>query len=248
MPNGPSQEVLDLVDEKDPLALHDIFRQFFQVDNSDKVPEKFVDEGVMVRTMKARFDEVGDRGFAEFWEKAVSKDGVVDWGRKPLYTPVMDDMHQLTHVVHVNGDPGRVPSHIRIDHTWQFNDGISDMHARFEKAPACHYVHEFFEDKTKGPHKFKLDPKGNHLKALAEKVVLDEEYKRKELEASKHVELVSRSKRARDVALEKAREAGAQMKRKQPRCLEYSPPAVSSSRQLVISPGVSHEDQDGVPR
>ena len=68
------------------------------------------------------------------------------------------------------------------------------------------------------------------------------------LQASKHVDLVKRSKRARDVALEKAREAGAQMKRKVLRCLVCSPPAASSDRELVMSAGVSHEDQDAVPK
>ena len=170
--------VLKAVDFRPTTDTHN----FFQVENSHKVPEKFQHEAVMVPTMISMFDEVGDRCFAEFWEKALSEDGHVDWGRKPLYTPVMGGTRQLAHVVLVSGDPDRVPSHIRIGGAWQFNDGISDMRARFGEPPAFHYVREFFEDKAKGPHKYKLDPKGNHLKALAQKVVLDEANKRKELE------------------------------------------------------------------
>ena len=210
LPGGPDITLMDLIDDVDRMAVHDMFRMHFQVEHSDKVPEAAQDLAIFVQMMVRRGAEVGDR-WKVFFESAVDSAGVVDWAKAPLFSMAYTEVASLKTVTHFSGAIGVPSAHVQIHRSWLLYDPCSDEGARFEPTEDDKlFVRTFFE-KHEGPNEFRLDKAGKHMALLATAAkTLVETKKKSILDISMDdavVKVDKRVARLRRESLEKARAA-----------------------------------------
>ena len=206
LPDGPSVDLLNKIDDKDPRALHDMFVMHFQLQKSDKIPDEMQDPTIFLAVCRDRHIEVGSRA-KDWFEKSVSEDGVVDWLAAPLYSLGWKD-GLLATVLHISGVSIDVPSHCMINDKFCLVDPFSDDLARFTYGASTHYVKDWF-GRDEGPHKHRLDKAGKHMKDMAAAAAKAIHTKKLEVKAvlgsASNVKLDARQKRVREEALDKAR-------------------------------------------
>lgn len=100
--NGPTNELLDRVNDVDPHAISDFFQMGFQVAPTDKFPSEAQSKVVLVQLMRKRNLDAGSR-LATCLSKSVSLDGHVDWMAAPLFKLSWQG-GVFTKVAHVSGD------------------------------------------------------------------------------------------------------------------------------------------------
>lgn len=207
MPGGPSGDLLDKMDDKDPHSVADVFGIVFQVCMKDKVPMACrADITIFGNTMKLRLKEVGF-DIAQWFEVSVSSDGTVNWAALPLYDMVYEE-ERLSQFVYINKDVGHVPSHVTISREIPLTkaSSIDEAHLMIDGNPLKAIT---YFNSGMGPNKFRLDKKGAHLESLCQQAVENLEAAKKQFsaiaDAPMLVSLDSRGKRQREQALEKAR-------------------------------------------
>ena len=84
LPNCPSMELMNSVNDTDPMAIEDMFTYHFQVQKADRLPDIASDSAVFVMMMKFRLEEIGNRVVGWF-DKCIKQDGTVNWVDQPLF-------------------------------------------------------------------------------------------------------------------------------------------------------------------
>lgn len=220
--DGPSRNLVDLIDSQDGAAVKDIFTALLQLRSSDRIPmEARKDVRVAYRMLEGRMEAVGPR-LPGWFQKSVSGKGEVDWSKVPIFKPVFTE-GRMTSVKHIGGDVAEIPAHVIITADYALQNPHDDMGAKMVKAPAEYLVAAFFEE-GKGPKKHALDKKNRSLQAIADKChrELQEELSRKrDLPPDDKDILQSRNKNMREAALAQTR---AQLERapKKSRTIEFS--------------------------
>lgn len=171
LPDGPSRDMLDLVDSQDADAVRDIFTALLQLRSCDRIPmEARQDLRVAQMMLKLRLEAVGPR-LPGWFRKSVNGQGQVDFSKVPIYTPVFTE-GRMTSVKHISGDTATIPSHISITVDYKMLCPHDDMAAKMVKSPDEQVLARFFEAGT-GPLRHALDKRTKSLQQLAEKAKRD---------------------------------------------------------------------------
>ena len=239
MPQGPTPELLKLVDNLDPHAINDMFKLFFQYNKQDKVPDTCDDAQVFTLMNRNRLKQVGDH-IGQWFAASVKEDGMIKWDAFPLYKPKYNDKGWLQHVIHWSGSIGQVPAEIWIDRSWPLMDPVSAEEARFQKGSTEHKCWDFFADDQK-PKSRRLDKKGRDITALMQQALTMIDDKKKEVQALCEgpvmVNFNDRTKRMRDQALKNAREKLARTRSREPVCRSIVPALASSPAKSAHNEG-----------
>ena len=209
LPDGPSSEVIEKINDKDALALGDLFALTYGVKKGDKVPPEMVEDSVGVMAMGFRHEEIGSR--VRMWYPcAIDTEGNVDWAKIQLYAFAWSADGCLSTATHVSGDPACPPTNVRIDETFVLQSPCNDWTARFEKGSISLAVCDWFGTSA-GPNAIALDKHGKSLTLLCEKAQSLIEVRRKALAevtatSDAQLQLTVRLRRVREEALAVARE------------------------------------------
>lgn len=211
LPDGPSKDLIDLVDSQDARAVRDIFTALLQLRPIDRIPaEARKDFKIAHKMLMSRMEVVGPR-LPGWFRKSVNGKGDVDFSKVPLYAPEFEN-NRMKSIRHISGDLATIPDHVNITQDYCMQAPHDDMGAMMVKHPDEHLVANFFEA-GKGPKRHALDRKNKSLDGLAEKAKKEVET---ETTAAKVKEppvdlsgavLQRRAKEKRAAALEKARQA-----------------------------------------
>ena len=125
-------EKMDAINDRDPHAIHDMFRMHFQLENADKVPADAKKDFVVFASMVEDRGEIVGGRWRVFFKECVAADGTVDWGKVPLYDLAWTEEGFLDQCKHISGAIGRPPPHLKIPRSWVLHDPCSDGLARFE--------------------------------------------------------------------------------------------------------------------
>ena len=215
IPGGPSETVLNKMDDNDKMALGDIFLMHFQLSRTTSIPVGCRDRRLLLLMLKQRQMEVGDR-VKNWFDLSVGDDGAVDWTAKPLYKCGWAN-GSLTAILHISGDVATMDATsatITLT-THSLVDPFSDDSARFSKGGESDlHLRDFFPPST-GPHRFALDKKDAQLairfevaKAILRDVIAQVADVLPDSDGCVSI-LNTRQKRLRDEALTKARVVGA---------------------------------------
>ena len=180
LPGGPSRQLLDVMDAKDPDCIRDIATMMLQIRRSDSIPKVAYDRQVMSLLFSLRLEQVGPR-VPGWFASSVAADGSIDWGKKPLFELDWAD-DTLKGVKHISGVAAVIPLHMSITKAYKLENPFADTEAAFVLAPARVLLKDLFDGHV-GPNQFALDRKGKGLQGLAEKAKAQLDFERGKLQA-----------------------------------------------------------------
>ena len=208
LPQGPKKELLDMIDDKDPMAIHDIFDMIFHTCKKDRIPENCRQLNMLTSVLLQR--QVGiPFDYTEWIKECILEDYAIDWAKRPLYKFQYEE-RQLKTMSYWNGDEATIPSWVLVKQGTPFIDAMSHDQARFQKDDTPIPVLQWFRQ-GEGPNRFRLDGKSTVLEKAAVGISTEVSQRKKELVAlegqSNALVLDSRLKRQREDALAKVRDA-----------------------------------------
>ena len=229
-PGAPQADIANKILEKDPLAMDDIAEMMLQIRKSDHIPADARNFNVLKQMALARAAQVGNR-FAGWVDASVDAEGTINWSAQPLFKHSWQDGVLIGCKHMPSGALAQVPTHLRIDSTWSFDNPTSDDQARWSKGGSIEYIKMWFIS-TAGPNAYRLDKKGKGFGLLAASAQALIKTKHSELASLLEVsvmQLTDKRKRQREDALAAARSARQSSAKKGPRA-------------LTLTPSIGHED------
>eukprot|EP00959_Pyramimonas_sp_CCMP1952_P397200 8322471-Pyramimonas_sp.AAC.1 len=160
-----------------------------------------------------------------FWIKdCVNPDtGVIDWGRRPLYTPIWGKEY-LASVRVINGDTASPPKGVFITYEYKLDNPFCAEGAGWVLDTARYPCKDWFSVQH-GPNKYRIDKKGNMLIDLCTGAAAEITARQQQVMALTNgpslVSLDTREKRRREEALQKARKRLATKSSESIRMLSY---------------------------
>ncbi|CAK0816893.1 unnamed protein product, partial [Prorocentrum cordatum] len=223
LPDGPSEALLDLIDDNDARAIKGLFAFAFQYKSSDIFTDEMGDMSTWALMNVRRNAQIGiDFGF---WIKdCVNPDtGVIDWGRRPLYTPIWGKEY-LASVRVINGDTASPPKGVFITYEYKLDNPFCAEGAGWVLDTARYPCKDWFSVQH-GPNKYRIDKKGNMLIDLCTGAAAEITARQQQVMALTNgpslVSLDTREKRRREEALQKARKRLATKSSESIRMLSY---------------------------
>ena len=147
-------DVFDKINDKDDLAITDMFDMHFKLSKSEKIPKQAQDPFIFLEVLKLRLHDIGF-DVLEWFKESVDADGTVHWDKQPVFTATWKD-DELESMCYMGDDPTPPPTHVgKINlNTHVLNEPFSDVNAHFVISGTFtkFYLRDWFPAGT-GPNK-----------------------------------------------------------------------------------------------